>query len=160
MARKSLANQTGVDQLPKLEGDYFVTEFVPYIMNNITNTMNQRFKKSLKKFKLNVSQWRVLAALSIKSDVSLTDLGQFTSIDQPSLSRIVDQLVERDLMTRIPRATDGRFSEIALSPKGKGLRDAAWPLAVAHSQQALAGLTTKEQETLRLLLKKLMASLA
>jgi DNA-binding MarR family transcriptional regulator len=151
MARKSLANQTGVDQLPKLEGDYFVTEFVPYIMNNITNTMNQRFKKSLKKFKLNVSQWRVLAALSIKSDVSLTDLGQFTSIDQPSLSRIVDQLVERDLMTRIPRA---------LSPKGKGLRDAAWPLAVAHSQQALAGLTTKEQETLRLLLKKLMASLA
>lgn len=159
MTRKNSTKETSEENLPKLEGDYFVTEFIPYILNHITNTMNQRFKKSLKGVKLNVSQWRVLVALGAQSDVSLTDLGQFTAIDQPSLSRIVDHLVERGLVTRIPRATDGRFSEIALSPAGRELRDSAWPLAVAHGRQTIAGLSGQEQEKLHSLLKKLKTSL-
>ncbi|MFE0017917.1 MarR family winged helix-turn-helix transcriptional regulator [Mesorhizobium sp. NPDC059054] len=141
------------------QGDYFVQEFVPFILNNVTNTINQRFKKSLRKFDLNVTQWRVLAALGQKGNVSLTDLCAMTAIDQPSLSRVIDLLVERNLVTRAPRATDGRFNEIALSREGQSLRDRAWPMAIEHAELAVNGLTGDEQETLRQLLKKMMASL-
>lgn len=150
--------QKQIGELPNLESEYFVTEFIPYLLNSITNKMNQRFKSSLKKFKLNVSQWRVLVALGIKGDVSLTALGDFTAIDQPSLSRIVDQLVERNLVTRVPRANDGRFSEISLSKEGRALRDVVWPLAVKHSEMTVAALTRKEQDNLNALLKKMMTS--
>ncbi|CAH1689396.1 putative Multiple antibiotic resistance protein MarR [Hyphomicrobiales bacterium] len=145
--------------LPDLESDYFITEFIPYLLNNITNSMNQKFKKSLRKFDLNVSQWRVLVALGVRSHISLTDLGQFTAIDQPSLSRIVDQLVDRQFVTRMPRPNDGRFNEIALAPAGRALRDSAWPVAMAHSEQMIANLLPEEQEHLRVLLKKVAANL-
>jgi len=153
------ASRSEGEQVPDLEGDYFVTEFIPYMLNHITNTMNQRFKKSLKKYKLNVSQWRVLVALGARSGASFIDLGEFTAIDQPSLSRIVEQLVERDLVTRAPRPGDARYSEIALTPAGRELRDTAWPLALEHGGKTVEALSAAEQDVLRGLLKRIMVSL-
>jgi DNA-binding MarR family transcriptional regulator len=144
---------------PSLEDGYFVREFVPYILNQVANTMNQRFKQALKAFGLSISQWRVLAALTTGTNLSLTELVKITVIDQPTLSRIIDQLVERGLVTRVPRQGDGRFNAIALAAGGTALLEQAWPLAWAHAEQAVAVLTRDEQAQLRRMLQRMLNSL-
>lgn len=144
---------------PAIGGGYFVEQFVPSLLNQATNTMNQRFKVALKRFGLSVSQWRALAALTTGDDLSLTEISQLTSINQPTLSRVIDQLVQRGLIAAAPRPSDGRFVAISLTPAGQDVLTEVWPIAWQHSERALAGLSAEESDQLRNLLKRVLQTL-
>jgi DNA-binding MarR family transcriptional regulator len=141
-----------------LKGRYFVDEFIPYLLNQATNTLNQRFKKALKTHRLSISQWRVLALLSTGPNLPLMEIAARTAIDQPTLSRIVDQLVEQGLVTRAPRPSDGRFLEISLRPAGEAILERVWPIAQQHTQRALTGFSAEEEGALRNFLKRILSN--
>jgi DNA-binding MarR family transcriptional regulator len=144
---------------PAIGGGYFVEQFVPSLLNQVTNTMNQRFKVALKNFGLSLSQWRALAALTTGDDLSLTAISELTSINQPTLSRVIDQLVQRGLIAAAPRRSDGRFVAISLTPAGRDVVADVWPIAWQHSEGALADLTVEENDQLRNLLTSVLQTL-
>jgi len=139
-------------------GKYFYQGFTPYILNQVTNILNKRFKRELKAFDLSVSQWRVLASLTTADSLSLNEVASYTAIDQPTLSRLIDQLVERSLVRRAPRPSDGRFAEIALSPSGRDKLTKVWPMCLDMFQDVTSALSDREREQLQKILVKLMNS--
>jgi DNA-binding MarR family transcriptional regulator len=156
-AKPEAAPQESAAKLP--DPGYFVSDFIPYLLNQTANLYNQGFKREVRQHGISVSHWRVLAVLDAAPDVSLTELAAHTAIDQPTLSRVIDQLVERGLVVSAPRAGDGRFLAIALTEAGKALYREIWPVAWKHHLRGMRDLTEAEQLMLSLLLKKVLKSL-
>jgi DNA-binding MarR family transcriptional regulator len=138
---------------------YFVEQFIPYLLNQTATLFNQKFKRDLKSRDMSVLQWRVLAVLKGAPEASLTVISQEAAIDQPTLSRLVDQMVERQLLKRSQSTADARFLAISLTPEGEQLFDDLWPLAWKHYQRGMHELSEDETTTLVGLLQKVLSSL-
>ena len=142
------------------EGDYFISDFIPYLVNRVANKFNQGFIRDVKARKvITISQWRVIAVLQARPNSSLNEIVQHVTIDQPTLSRIIDQLIERGLVTRTPRPDDGRYVSISLTAEGEKLFDDIWPLTAKHTKRGTSNLSAPEQAQLVTLLRKMAASL-
>lgn len=147
-------------KVPNVPGKHLYDEFVPVILKRVTSNLDLPFKHVLKEHDLLVSQWHVVAALSTGEELSLKDVGLLTSLDQPTLSRIVDQMVARGLVHRAPKPTDGRFIEIRLTPKGEELLHEIWPKLWKAYRDYFDPLTKKEELQFTQLLHKLLGQKA
>lgn len=67
---------------------------------------------------LNLSQWRVLAAIADKPGRTASDVVDVTPMDKAIVSRAVASLVERDLLRRTASQNDGRSSHLQLTDNG------------------------------------------
>jgi DNA-binding MarR family transcriptional regulator len=133
--------------------------FVPYLVNQITNLMNVPFKRDLKKNRMSYAHWTVLATLAHQGPRSLNELCVETVIDQPSLSRIIDQMVERNLVVRRPREDDARFVSISMTPFGRQRYLQLSAVAISHGNALIEGITESEIEQLRRTLTKILRQL-
>jgi DNA-binding MarR family transcriptional regulator len=147
-------------EAPPLRDTTFATEeFIPYLLNQVVNSWNRDFKSGLKRSPVNVRQWRVLAVLCRKPDLSLTELIQETAIDQPTLSRMVDQLSLLGLLKREIAKDDARYLRLRLTPKGQALVEEVWPIAWKHYRKGVAGLTAEEEALLSKFLQRIFEAL-
>jgi MarR family transcriptional regulator, organic hydroperoxide resistance regulator len=146
--------------VPSLAGRYFSDHFFASLLTQAVNLMNQRFKLAIKDHSLSLSQWRTLAALTNADDLSLTEIMDLTSIGQTTLSRVIDGLERKGLVSAAPRSDDARYVAISLTPAGRDVVAQVWPVAWRHSQEALhAALTEEEAEQLRTMLQRVVLRL-
>lgn len=146
--------------VPLLRDTAFLTEeFLPYLLNQVTNVWDRKFKIALRRSPVNVRQWRVLAVLRRNPGLSLTELIEKTGIDQPTLSRMVDQLNALGLVTRGTAKNDARFRHLSLSANGEELVEDVWPIAWEHYRMGVAELTPEEEAALVKLLTRILDSL-
>ena len=68
---------------------------------------------------LNLSQWRVLAAIADLPGRTASEVVAVTPMDKGIVSRAVATLVERGLATRKASNSDGRLSHLHLTAKGR-----------------------------------------
>ena len=74
---------------------------------------------------LSMSQFRALAFLKLLPGASLSDLAEYVGTRPPSTSKMVDGLVERDLVVRQTSATDRRRLTLTLTAQGESVLEAA-----------------------------------
>jgi DNA-binding MarR family transcriptional regulator len=88
---------------------------------------------------VSMKEYDVLYALT-KADgpVRLTDLHKRVLLSQPALSRMVDRLVERELVERCDDPGDGRAVRIALTDAG---RQCQREVGRAHARDVTAAMT-------------------
>lgn len=67
---------------------------------------------------LNLSQWRVLAAVADKSGRTSKDVVSVTPMDKGLVSRAVSALVESGMLERRASANDGRLSHLHMTDEG------------------------------------------
>ncbi|MGE2730592.1 MarR family winged helix-turn-helix transcriptional regulator [Mycolicibacterium vaccae] len=84
---------------------------------------------------LKIEDWRVLDELASRRGVPMTDLAQATLITGPTLTRTVDRLVSQGLIYRTADAADRRRVLVALTPRGRALRNRLTG-AVADAEQS------------------------
>lgn len=138
----------------------FIESYAPYLINQVANEWNYEFKKVFKVQRtINLSQWRVLAVLGAKPDLSLKELGGLVRMDQPTLSRIVERLVEQEFVIKTQAPSDRRYLTLSLSPQGSALVEEFWPHVISVYEHATSGLTPEEVQQLVGLLRKLILSL-
>lgn len=68
-------------------------------------------------------QWRVLRVLVDEGPIDLSRLAESALLLAPSVTRILRELVDRDLIVRENDPSDGRRSIVAISKTGKALVD-------------------------------------
>lgn len=66
-------------------------------------------------------QWRVLRVLDGSGPIDPTTLAESALLYQPTVTRILKDLVERGLIVRETDSQDGRRSILTLTPQGKAL---------------------------------------
>jgi DNA-binding MarR family transcriptional regulator len=67
---------------------------------------------------LTFAQARALFMLAARKELTVSQLAQSLGVGNPTASILVQQLVERDLVTRTEHTADRRHTIIRLSPKG------------------------------------------
>ncbi len=73
---------------------------------------------------LNLSQWRVLAAIGDQPGRTASEVVKITPMDKGIVSRGVTSLAQKELITRRASETDGRLSHLYLTETGEAIYQA------------------------------------
>src|SRR5215207_977170 len=113
---------------------------------------------------LTFAQARALFILAARKELTVSQLAKLLGVGNPTASILVQQLVERELVTRTEHETDRRHTIIRLSPKGAQIgtgrrkeREKQWQrwlthlsddelAALAHGLRAIVAVVKKELE--------------
>ena len=129
-------------------GDQWLGKFVPYLVYRITGQLNRKLRKGLKRSGINIARWRVLAVLKDNGRMNIGQIVDRTIIEQPTVSRIIDQLETEGLASRETCVEDSRFVQVTLTAAGEKAFKEIYPLASRHQEQALKGFAQSEIKTL------------
>jgi DNA-binding MarR family transcriptional regulator len=130
------------------KGDRWLGKFVPYHIYRITNLQNRLLRKRLKRSGINLARWRVLAVLQDNGRMNISQIVERTLIEQPTVSRIVDQLEREGLAFREICDEDSRFVQVMLTEAGEKAFKEIYPTATKHQAQALQDFSKQEIENL------------
>ena len=129
-------------------GNQWLASYIPYLFYVITGQLNRNLRKRLKRSGINIARWRVLAVLKDHGTMNIGQIVERTIIEQPTVSRIVDQLEREGLAFRKTRDEDLRFVQVMLSQAGEKAFKEIYPAAIKHQAQALQGFSRQETGTL------------
>ena len=142
------------------KGDHWLGKFVPYLVYRITGQLNRNLRKGLRRSGINIARWRVLAVLKDNGRMNIGQIVGRTIIEQPTVSRIVDQLEREGLAIRETSDEDSRFVEVMLTPAGEKAFTEIYPLATRHQEQALQGFTQNELRILTSYLERIQNNIS
>ncbi|MEM7641210.1 MAG: MarR family transcriptional regulator [Pseudomonadota bacterium] len=126
-------------------------------MNFTTGRMNALCQQLLDPYDLSLPQWVILSCLWRDGPLTVGTLADLVGTGVPAASRIVDRMVERDLVARQRHRTDGRAMVVIPTERGQALDH----LADFHERVNAVlfdGLTAEECEQAFDLLRRMQAN--
>ena len=88
----------------------------------LVNLMGRPFGRLYgRRYKLNLTEWRVMVTLASRPGSTGNDIAQYTGLDKMSVSRAVHGLMRRGRVVRRANPRDRRHLLLALSPAGLAL---------------------------------------
>ena len=105
--------------------------------------------------KLTPTQFSTLIRLAEVGSVSQNQLGRLAAMDIATIKGVVDRLKAKGLIQTEPDLVDKRRSVISLSPRGAELISDLKTAGHRITEETLAPLSAKEQQTLLGLLRKI-----
>lgn len=90
-----------------------------YWLRKLSNHVSDTFAKRLEPYDVSVPQWVVLRILYDHEKLALKEVCTRVGVDQGALSRMMDRLLARKLITREEGKTDRRKIALALTREGK-----------------------------------------
>ena len=136
-------------------GDGWLEDFMPYQLYRVTNRLNMRLLNRLRSISISPSQWRVLSVLRSLGTLTIGRIVEHTLMEQPTVSRVIDQLEKDDLARRRTSAEDSRMIVVVLTEKGVGAVEKILPAAQRHERIAMEGFSAAEIAKLRNFLERL-----
>lgn len=154
-----MATDKSAPRHSELHGDRWLERFVPYLLYRVTNGLNRLLRARLRESKMNLARWRVLAVLRAYGELNIGEIAAATAMEQPTLSRVVDQLEAEKLVTRRTARIDSRFVQVQLTAAGENAFDTIAPVAQGHQERALRGFTRTEVDALRGFLRRIQQNI-
>jgi len=103
------------------------------------------------------TQFKVLCAIRCGGSITPVELKKVLSVDLGALTRMLDRLVARGWIARMPNPNDKRGVLIQLTPEGAALCEQCHQLVGQTLHQELTkNMTAEEVTTLEYLLKKIL----
>ncbi len=134
-------------------------DYLPYQLFRIVNRLTLNLKKDLRPAKMTLSRWRILSVLTAADGRSMGELAAYMVIEQPALSRVVDQLARDKLVIRRLAVDDNRVVRVYLTPAGRLKFKEIRPLELRHYAHAIKGFEPAQLENLNKLLSRLWQNL-
>jgi DNA-binding MarR family transcriptional regulator len=120
-----------------------VLEIVPMVMLAIRTEM-----RSHRGSDLSVPQFRVLVYLHRHAGASLSDIAEYLGLTRPSMSKMIDGLVARQLVTRRMDPGDRRRVSLAPTALGRSAMQSAYQATGARLAERLAALPAAKRRTI------------
>lgn len=137
-------------------GNYTMANSVGYLMRVCLNQLLPRMEALFEHEALTFSQWTTLVALHDGRIRTAGDLARNICHDAGSLTRLIDQLIERGLVARSRSQTDRRVVTLTLTPPGSTLVEGLAPRMMHLWNELLSGFSHGEIDTLIALLTRLV----
>ena len=129
-----------------------------FVLSTVAVTMTDRIEKVLAPLGIRLKHYRLLRVLYFEGPQRQNDLGTAMEVDRTTVVALVDHLEQRKFAKRERSPDDRRAYRVRLTPKGEKLAAKATALVTALEQDVFSPLDRKEQETLRRLSTRLLAS--
>ena len=114
---------------------------VPQIFQSIRSEMRRGHGSDL-----SIPQFRTLRFIQSHVDTTLSSLADHLSLTLPSVSKLVDGLVQQELVIRQEAAKDRRCVALGLTPAGESIVNSARAAAQASLSKTLSSLSVEELE--------------
>ena len=136
--------------------NYAKKNSVGYLMRIGINLVLPQMEALFEDQELTFSQWTTLVALHDGRVQTAGDLAQNICHDAGSLTRLIDQMVERGFVTRSRSETDRRVVTLALTARGRDLVEGLAPKVMHFWNGLLSHFSHEEVDTLINLLTRLV----
>lgn len=138
---------------------YSFINSVPYLINRAGVSVGNRFAQRIADRGISLPMYRALAVLRQTGTKTLGELSVMVSKEQSTLSRIVGQMEDLGLVTRVRPKENARIVLIDLTEDGARLAEELMPIAIHFEETLTHGLTEKEVQDLKRMLKQVYANI-
>jgi DNA-binding MarR family transcriptional regulator len=141
---------------PPTKQELDLNQFLPYRLNSLADRISQALAELYEeRYQLNIAQWRILAWLSHCDELTAKKICAYTYMDKARVSRAIQGLEERGLISRTPAPEDQRQQDLHLTAAGRKLLTKLIPEAQAWEAELVATLTAGEYRDLLNVMRKL-----
>ena len=137
-------------------GNFSMRNAVGYLMRMAVNRVLPQMEALFQDQELTFSQWTTLVALHDGRISTAGDLAHNICHDAGSLTRLIDQMEKRGLVTRQRCDKDRRSVRLALTARGRAMVEALAPRVMNFWNKLLSGFSHAEVDTLIALLTRLV----
>lgn len=129
---------------------------IGYQLRCISNAVSHSFAQKLSKHEVTVAEWVILREMYANNEsTSPGMIAEFTGLTRGAVSKLIDRLVRKKLVSRSEAKADRRFQQIKLLPIAKELVPKLAAIADENDHHFFSVLSTVEQENLMEILIKL-----
>ncbi len=127
-----------------------------YWLRMVSNHVSHAFGRKLAAADVTAAEWVVLRTLYAADSVTPSRVAGELRMTRGAISKLVDRLLAKDLVTRTAAKEDRRWQDIALTLRGRALVPRLAALADANDTEFFGPLTAGERATLERILKKIV----
>jgi DNA-binding MarR family transcriptional regulator len=109
-----------------------------------------------RRYRLTAPEHIVLYALGIREGITAEDVAASSARPKNTLSRAVNALIAKGLLTRVADERDRRRLRLHLTRRGRRIVDETVPELVRHEQAMASAITPEERRTLEQLLTRIV----
>jgi len=121
----------------------------------VSNSVSWSFAGKVASSSVTVAEWVILREMyGAGADTSPGAVAELTGLSRGAVSKLIDRLLKKGLVTRSTASSDRRYQEIKLTAKGASLVPKLAALADENDREFFGVLTPAERKQLMLLLKK------
>ena len=135
----------------------FVTSYLLYLLAAVSDRASAEFHAHARAAGLRVPEWRVLACLADEDGAMVTRLARLSLMEQSRLTRIIDQMGDRGLVSRRSDPEDRRRVRVFLTEFGRDLALRLIVDAREHEARILDALGSEDSERIKSILKAMLA---
>jgi len=129
---------------------------VGYLLRRVYTIMHERIEAAFAGHGFTLMQWIVLIYVRDGLARTASDIVREFRHDSGALTRVIDPLERRGLLTRKRSTRDRRSVNLALTPKGRRTIEELLPVMVSEMNAALEPFTRAEFEQFRELLERMV----
>jgi DNA-binding MarR family transcriptional regulator len=128
--------------------------YLPHVLSRLMNLLNLQLLKYLRMRKLTIGQFRVLQFIEQFDGATINEISSDCVIEQSVVSRIVDQLEHRRLVTRKKNRSNARYVQVFMTATGRATIFELDTAAKKIATHAASELSSSEHEQLVSLLQR------
>lgn len=129
---------------------------IGFLLTRVGSRSHRLFADAVAGHRVKVSEYGLLASLSVRESMSLSELAESSGIDARNLSPLVEGLVGRGHLRRGSSSADRRVTLISLTPSGRDVLRHAHSDAVHAEDELLTRIADQDVVTLRRILVQLL----
>lgn len=141
---------------PRLDFD---ASFPGRLIGRLQSALREAHDEALAPFGVNTSQGAVLVNCMYGEANTPAELARFDDLDISSVSRMLDRMEAKGLVTRSRTEKDRRQVIVKVTPKGRALVKRALPVAARVAADAWRNVSEQERQTLRTIVYKILGNL-
>ena len=131
-----------------------------YLMAHADFKYHEDMDKVLHKHGVSKPIYRVMTVLRERQPASIGAIAEAALTKRSTVSRIIDRMIEQDLVTTEPNAEDNRITEVTLTPAGQQKLRKLTPIVGRQSARAMEGISERDIAHLLRTLRKIGANLS
>ena len=124
-------------------------------LTSLVNVMYRGIDERLSPYDLAVGEYAVLVACFANEPITVTGLTEHVPIDDGRMSRIVSNLEDRSLVSKVRLRKDRRVVRVRTTDEGKALAPVLIQLAAEHYSNIMSKVTEKELTDLIAFIEKM-----
>ena len=124
----------------------------------VSNHVSHTFARNLDGSGVTVAEWVILREMFDSASTSPSAVATATGLTRGAISKLIDRLVQKNLVSRAEASGDRRFQDIKLTAAGRTLVPRLARIADQNDEEFFSQLSAEERERLVATLKKLVAA--
>jgi DNA-binding MarR family transcriptional regulator len=144
------------EPLPTDKTQLCLPDFFPYQLTQLQAKISDSIAELYTgNFDLSRQEWRVLATLGSRKQLTAKQIGVQTNIEKMPASRAISRMLEQKLVVKKANDRDKRSSLLKLTSKGLKIYQQLVPMVLQREQELLSALSYEEIEHLQTIMTKL-----